>query len=330
MGTTHFKAMAQLSGATVTAVCTRDRKKLKGDWSSVKGNFGDSGGVQNLAGITAYSDIHSLIRDPNVDLVDICLPTPMHVEVAVEAMERGKHVLCEKPIALSLRDADRMLDAADRTGRRLMVAHVLRFFPEFALVKRLADSRDLGSLLGAHLKRVISAPEWGAKGWFSDAEKTGGAALDLHIHDTDFVHYLFGRPDRVFSSGIVYPNGSVNYLVTNYVYGDRNIAVSAESGSIAMKGLKFEHGYDIFFEKGTLQFDSSWGQPPLLYTEDGGRINPDCTTGDPFAAEIGYAVVCLERGLDPELISGESARDSLATCLAEIRSVKTGRSVKPS
>jgi predicted dehydrogenase len=221
-----------------------------------------------------------------------------------------------------------MLDTAAKQGKHLMVAQVLRFFPEFALIKHLASSGDYGQIVGAHFKRVISMPQWGATDWFADVKQTGGSAIDLHIHDSDFVQYLMGKPDKVFSTGIVYPNGAVNYLVTNYIYEEKNIAISAESGSIAMQGLMFEHGYDLFFEKGTLQFDSSWGQPPVFYTEDGGKTYPESPVRDAFIGEIGYAVDCLDRGVEPDILSGQSARDSLAICLAEVRSVKTGRAVR--
>ncbi|MBI4530521.1 MAG: Gfo/Idh/MocA family oxidoreductase, partial [Candidatus Latescibacteria bacterium] len=159
MGTTHFKAIGELGTAKVTAVCTRDKKKREGDWTGIKGNFGDSGGVHDLTGIHKHTVIDDLINDHDVDLVDICLPSPMHADVAITALRAGKHVLCEKPIALSLKDADRMLDTATQHGKHLMVGQVLRFFPEFALIKHLADAGEYGRIVGAHLKRIISKPE---------------------------------------------------------------------------------------------------------------------------------------------------------------------------
>src|SRR5690606_5921989 len=116
-------------GAKVTAIFTRDEKKLRGDWRGVKGNFGGAGGMHKLSGIDRHRKIGELLNNPNVDLVDICLPTHMHREVAVAAFHAGKDVLVEKPLALALPDADVMIRAAKTAKKQLMVAHVLRFFP---------------------------------------------------------------------------------------------------------------------------------------------------------------------------------------------------------
>ncbi|HEX6972105.1 MAG TPA: Gfo/Idh/MocA family oxidoreductase, partial [Limnochordia bacterium] len=212
MGTTHYKAALSLTGARVGAIVTRDPKKKTGDWRHIRGNFGEGGGVQDLTGVTVYDRLEALLADPSIDLVDLCLPTRLHPSAAIQALEAGKHVLVEKPIALTLEEADRMLDAATRNQRRLFVGQVLRFFPEFALIKRLAESGEYGALLGLHLKRVISKPDWGSGDWFSRAEETGGPVIDLHIHDADFVQYLFGMPDRIGAGGFVSPDGQVLYL----------------------------------------------------------------------------------------------------------------------
>ena len=126
MGVTHFKAIEKVKGAKVTAINTRDSRKLRGDWRSVQGNFGGGGGVQDLQGIAAYEHIEDLLADDQVDLVDICLPTTMHYEWTMAALQAGKHVFLEKPIALDLRQSGRMVAAARKRKLRLMVAHVLR------------------------------------------------------------------------------------------------------------------------------------------------------------------------------------------------------------
>src|SRR5262249_50099556 len=153
--------------------------------------------------------------------LDICLPTYLHKETAIAALKAGKHVMVEKPIALSIEDADEMVETARETGRALMVGQVLRFFPEFAHIKQVMESGHYGELAAIHLKRVISKPTWARDDWFADTSKTGGAVVDLHIHDADFVQFLFGMPQQVFASGIVGPDGQVSYLVTEYLYEGR-------------------------------------------------------------------------------------------------------------
>jgi predicted dehydrogenase len=327
MGVTHFKAAREVSGARVAAISTRDPKKLSGDWSSIQGNFGDSGGVQDVSQIARYEEWRDLLRDDSIDLVDICLPTHLHRDVAIAALEAGKHVLVEKPLALSLRDADAMIAAANQANRLLLVGQVLRFFPAFAEARAIVESGDYGALLGAHLKRIISAPSWSKDDHFSDVAKSGGPALDLHIHDTDFVHYLAGVPDSVRATGIVAANGAVLYLQSQYLYADKKISVSSQSGAIAAPGLAFEHGFDIYLENATLQFNNlCTGEDIWIYT--GGEkkvLRPQ--RPDAFVAQLQHASDCVASGVESDLISAASARRALQVCLLEQQAALTGDTV---
>lgn len=328
MGVTHFKAYPQVEGAQVAAIFTRDRKKLEGDWSDVRGNFGGAGGQQDLSGIKKYDNLDAMLADPDIDVIDLCLPSYLHRELGIKALEAGKHVLVEKPIALSVEDADAMIEAAERTGKLLMVAQVLRFWPEFALIKDLLNSGEYGALRGAHFKRVISRPDWsGDNNWFADPAKTGGPVVDLHIHDTDFVHYLFGPPAAVWSTGTVSPAGGVDYLVTEYQYPGQNICVTAQGGAIATKGIEFEHGYDVYFERAMLKHNSSTTPQVEVYLEDGEKQVLTPTISDAFAQQLRTAVEGVTTGVLPAALSAASARNSLRTVLAEAESVKTGKPV---
>jgi predicted dehydrogenase len=328
MGVTHFKAYPQVEGAQVTAIFTRDPKKLAGDWSNVRGNFGDAGGVQDLSGLKKYDQLEALLADPEIDLIDLCLPSYLHRDLAIRAMEAGKHVLVEKPIALTVEDADAMIAAAEKTGRLLMVAQVLRFWPEFAAIKDLMDSGELGALRAANFKRVISKPDWSGDDWFSDPNKTGGPVVDLHIHDTDFVQYLFGPPAAVWSTGILADNGQVDYLATQYLYPGRNLCVSAQSGALATKGVPFEHGFDVYFEHGMLKHNSSTTPKLELHREDGTTEELTPRVSDGFAEQLRVATEGAASGKLPELVAGRTARSSLATVLAEAESVRSGRPVQ--
>ncbi len=328
MGVTHFKAYPQVEEAQVAAIFTRDRKKLEGDWTEVRGNFGGGGGVQDLTGIKKYDDLDAMLADPEIDLIDLCLPSFLHRDLAIRALEAGKHVLVEKPLALTVEDADAMIAAAERTGRLLMVAQVLRFWPEFAAIKDLLESGEYGALRGAHFKRVISRPDWSGDNWFADAAKTGGAVVDLHIHDTDFIQFLFGRPSAVWSTGSVSEGGQVDYLVTEYQYPGKNICVTAQSGAVAQKGIEFEHGYDVYFEQAMLKHNSSTTPKVEVYTADGGKHELEPRIKDGFAEQLRTAVRGVATGELPPVIAARSGRDSLATVLAEAESVKTGRPVE--
>jgi len=327
MGMIHFLAARQLRDARVVAVCSRDPKKLAGDWRDIRGNFGPRGEIMDLSAIKRYESLDRLLADPEIDLVDICNPTHLHPDTAIRALKAGKHVLVEKAIALDPKDADAMLDARSQAGKLLMVAHVLPFFPEFAYAAEAIRSGRWGRVLGAHFKRVISRPDWTAE--IGDAQLTGGPAVDLHIHDTHFIGLLCGVPKRVFSSGVI-DNGAVSYLNTQYLYGPNGPAVSCSSGALAQKGREFVHGYEIYLEKATLVYES--GICPLtVLTADGKSEQPQLNGGgDPtaaFAAEIQAAVDGAAVGREPDLLSGRLARDALVLCHKECESVKTGEAV---
>ena len=317
MGVTHFRSYASVPGARVVALADTDPARRAGDWSKVGGNFGASLGQVDLAGIRGHATVEELVADPDVDMVDICLPTEAHPAAAITAMEAGKHVMVEKPIALTLAEADRMLATAERTGRLLMVGHVLRFFPEFALLKEAMDDGRFGALKGLHLKRMAAFPTW-----MQNPERMGGAAIDLHIHDTDFVRHLFGEPLSVSAVGVVGANGLVDYLVTAYQIAGRDTAVTAQSGWITHRG--FEHGYDAYFEAATIVFDSATGKPPLAIAPDHSEREAELPKQDAFVTELTRATAAVARGQADPWIAGASARASLALVLRETDSACHG------
>src|SRR3954447_3676509 len=148
MGMIHYLAARNLKGAQVTALCSRDQKKLAGDWRGIRGNFGPPGTVMDLAGVKKYNALDALLADPDIDLIDVCNPTHLHPDTARRALQAGKHVLVEKAIALQPADADAMVAAAPQAGNLFMVAHVLPFFPEFAYAAQAVRDGRYGKLLG--------------------------------------------------------------------------------------------------------------------------------------------------------------------------------------
>lgn len=338
MGMTHFEGSKKVLNGAITAIATRDQAKLSGDWSSIQGNFGPRGGQVDLSKIQKYSDYHELLSDPDIDLVDICLPTDQHEKVVLEALAAGKHVLVEKAISLDLAAADRMVEAAKRAGKLLMVAHVLPFFPEFRFAAETIKSQKYGKLRAAHFRRVISKPDWSAD--MSDLRKTGGPGIDLHIHDTHFIGLVCGVPRAVYSRGIL-EQGFAQHLTTQYLFDDPELTVSCLSNGIAAKGLPFGHGFEIYLEQATLLYDfCTLGNEPFLnrpltlVTADGKVTLPTLDGGtewcSAFTAEIQVAVDAVRSGQEPALLSGSLARDALKLCYLEAESVRTGQTMKVS
>jgi len=336
MGMIHYYAYRKVQGAEVIAICTRSQKKLNGDWRDIQGNFGPRGGMEDLSSLRKYNNLDDILADKDIDMLDICLPTHMHPEASIAGLNAGKHVLVEKPIALDLDAANEMVAAAEKTGRYLMVGHVLPFFPEFAYVRKAAESGEYGKLVGGHLKRIITDPTWSED--IADYSKTGGPGIDLHIHDTHFIQLIGGMPDSVYSRGMLIEDRYVKYLSTQYIYDDKEVCLTAASGAISQPGRAFAHGYEIYLEKATILFESATlgnegvtSMPVTLLTSDGEVYNPDMGAGDPvdsFTAEIQYAVDSIRNNKTPTALSGEGARDALLLCYKEAESVKMGETVK--
>jgi predicted dehydrogenase len=327
MGMIHYLAARRLKGARVTAICSRDPRKRAGDWRGIRGNFGPRGTQMDLSRVKGYPQLDQLLDDPEIDLIDICNPTEQHGATALKALRAGKHVLVEKAIALEAKEADAMVKTAGQAGRLLMVAHVLPFFPEFAFAAAAVRDGRYGRLRGGHFKRVIAKPDWSSE--IADPAKTGGPAVDLHIHDTHFIGLIAGVPEKVFSCGLE-ENGAVTYLTTQYLYGDGGPAISCSSGAVSQKGREFVHGYELYLEGATLVYES--GTAPLtVLTADGKARQPKLKGGgDPLAAfttEIQAAVEGVHKGREPDLLSGKLARDALVLCHKECQSVRTGRAV---
>jgi predicted dehydrogenase len=337
MGMTHFEAARQLRNGRIAAIATRNEKKLRGDWSDIQGNFGPRGSANvDLTGVAPHADYRRILDDPNIDLVDICLPTDRHESVTLEALAAGKHVLVEKPIAIELAAAERMLAAARKAKKLLMVAHVLPFFPVFRWAREAIESGKYGKLRSAFFRRVITPPDWSSD--MQDFRKLGGWGIDLHIHDNHYIGLVCGVPQGVFSRGLLAGN-LVNHVATNYVYADPEKTVTSISGGIAANGLKFAHSFEIFLENATLQYDagtygSDWveNRPLTLIGNDGSIQTPDpggrtewCGA---FTDELQEAVDAVSKGAEPATINAGLACDALRLCVAEGQSIAAGEVVE--
>ncbi|SFJ06768.1 Gfo/Idh/MocA family protein [Planctomicrobium piriforme] len=333
MGMTHFEAYRQVQGGQVAAIATRNARKLAGDWSDIQGNFGPRGSAEtDLTGVKTYLEYRDLLNDPDIDLVHVCLPTDQHESVTLEALAAGKHVLVEKPIAIELEAADRLLNAATKANRLLMVAHVLPFFPEFRWACEQIHSGKYGQLKGAALRRVIAPPEWSAD--ISDFRKLGGWGIDLHIHDNHYLGLLCGTPRSVFSRGLL-KEGFVNHVSTQYVYDNPDLTVSCISGGIAAPDLKFAQSFEFLLDDATIQFDAGtygdqWvvNRPLTLISREHGVETPQPGGGSTWCAafteEIQAAVSAVSSGKVPLALSATLATDALKICYAEAESIRRG------
>ncbi len=335
MGMIHYLAARRVEQAQVVALCSRDPKKLAGDWTSIQGNFGPRGTQMDLSGIALYDDYAALLADPRVDLVDLCVPNELHGRMAIQALQAGKPVLVEKPIALTMHEADAMVAAAREAGKPLMVGHVLPFVPEFAFALEAVRSGRYGTIRAAHFTRVISKPDWSSD--IADPSKSGGPAIDLHIHDTHFISLLCGVPRAVHSRGVV-ENGTVVHLTTQYLFQTPNLAVSCVSGALSQAGRPFTHGFQLYLDGATIAFEFAnlGGQghvamPLSVILPDGSVERPELGTGDPvdgFVRELAVATEAVAQGRTAPQLAGDLARQALLLCLAEVDSIRAGQVVE--
>jgi len=324
MGNMHFGCYRSNAKAKITAIADLNVKKLSGDWSDIVGNIAGGAGRVDLSGIKTYQSAEDLIADAEVEVVDICLPTYLHCKYTLMALAAGKHVLCEKPIALTVADADRMIAAARKARRNLMIGHCIRFWPEWSWLKDVIKRKKYGRVLSVHFSRLSPLPTWGWENWLATGSKSGGAAVDLHIHDTDFINYIFGIPKKVSSVGIIGPTKAFDHIETIYHYNNR-IKISADGGWEAQPGFPFRMAYQVFCETASIEYDSRLTPALAIYMKDGSvRTAEDegIVAGDGYHAEIDYFLDCIASGKKPTVCRAEDARNSLAVVLREIASAR--------
>ncbi len=255
-------------------------------------------------------------------MLDICLPGHLHEEYAVRAMRDGYHVLCEKPMARTLAQADRMIRVARETDRKLMVAQCLRFAPNLNQLKNFIDTGKYGKLLRLDMRRNGDLPK---NSWYRDPKKSGGALLDLHLHDTDYINYVFGIPQSVRTYGIVRDTGGIDDLMTAYQYKKTGPVINSE-GSWC-KGVWFNSIIAVF-QKATVEakgftelkiYQVDQAKPEELKFEK---------NGNPYFNEIAYFAECVLKNREPEQCMPQSTRDSIRIAAAEERSARARRQIR--
>jgi predicted dehydrogenase len=332
MGMIHYLTYRKLSGVRVAAICEVNEKRLTGDWTDIKGNFGPPGEQMDLTGVATYTKLDDMLAGTQLDLVDVTLPPAMHANATIAALKAGKHVFCEKPMSLTLPECQRMSAAAREADRRLFVGHVLPFFPEYHWAYEAAHSGRYGALQGGAFRRVISDPAWLTNFW--NAEQVGGPLFDLHVHDAHFIRLLFGMPDEVISRGRT-KNGLPEFWHSMFTYKDKGYLVEATSGCRPQQGRAFNHGFEIHFERATLLFEfaviggeGAYLCPPTLLDESGKAHRVNLGDGDPmnaFEAELRNATDCVRKNQESDILSGALAQDAVRLCQMEADSIRSSR-----
>ncbi|MBI1337641.1 MAG: gfo/Idh/MocA family oxidoreductase [Phycisphaera sp.] len=322
MGRTHLDVYTKLPDVQVVALADIDAERLHGRTQATGNIDGQARGGGNLADAKKYDEGKKLIRDKNVEVVDICLTTPMHLAYARAAMRAGKHVLVEKPLARTYRDAKKLADLTEHYPSLAMPAQCMRFWPGWTNLKQAITDHRYGKVLSATFRRLGGHP---GGDFYSNGELCGGAILDLHIHDTDFVNYCFGLPDAVSSHGYTTVTGEPDHVVTAYHYNDKTgPLVVAEGGWSMAKGFGFKMLFTVNFEHATLDFDLA-RPDKLLLTQPGQKTQPvPLDPGMGYEYEIKYFLDCVRRNEAPKTVTLHDAAIGVAIVEAERKSVLAG------
>ena len=177
--------------------------------------------MDKYPGPRQYLNFDEMLEKEELDIVDICLPTYLHPDYAIKAMEKGINVLCEKPISLNRDDVERVYAAAEKNKVKFMVAQVLRFWPEYEKVKEFYDNKTYGKLLCGRMQRLGNTPKWSWDGWMMDEKRSGLVPFDLHIHDLDFMVYAFGMPEVKYQYRSKLPDQ--DFISLSYDFGEFSI-----------------------------------------------------------------------------------------------------------
>jgi len=325
MGRVHINAYASAAAAglpcRVLAVCDPDPARRTG-LSAAGGNLGPRGPerIFDPAVVAAHADPGELLRDPRIALVSICTYTESHVELALRALEAGRHVLIEKPVSLEVPPVRRLADAARGARTLCMPAMCMRFWPGWDWLHDRIHDGSLGAVRSATFQRMGSGPSWSAE-FYRDAARSGGAFHDLHIHDADFIYWCFGRPRAVTTTG------TDQHLTTLYHYGQSPPHIAAEGAWDLAPTAGFRMRYLVNFERATAEFDLTHPTPARLHRESGTDvIDTGPLTG--YDMEIRHLVSVIAAGSRDIRATLDDALAVAQMMEAEARSLRAGGTVE--
>lgn len=295
MGSTHVKAWQSVPGAELFAVISSDESKLAGDLSGIQGNLGGRGERFDFSRLRRYRSLDEALADREIDAVDLCIPTAQHAPAATAALRAGKHVLVEKPLALTPAQSDALVEEARRAGRVLMAGHVLRFMPQYRTLAELLPG--LGYVHSALFRRRCAAPAWSR--WLADPAQSGGGVFDLLIHDLDMCLRLFGKPRAVSASGSVDLTRGIDFVLAQLHYDGRG-PVTVTGGWHHPATYPFSMEFTVVAQDGTLDY-SSLARPLTIYTAEATSAAMALEENDPWVDELAYFTECAAQGREPEL-----------------------------
>ena len=284
------------------------------------------------ADAVVYTSAEELLEDESIDAVSICLPTPLHVDIALAAVKAGKNVLIEKPLALNAADAGRVVAAAEAQAELvIMPAMCMRFWPGWRWLREQVTAGSWGKVRHATFQRFGERPGWGGD-FYNDAASCGGAILDLHIHDVDFIRACFGDPAAVSATGMTGPSGGIDHISARFSFPDGPEWVVAEGGWLECQDFPFVMRYLVQFEEATACFDL--GRDPVLEVHHRGGASetverPGLGSVTGYEREIGHFLDCIIEGQPSTEISIADGAAAIRLVESERESIQSGMPASP-
>lgn len=322
LGQMHLRNYLKFDDVEVVALADLDKNLREGKFADIEVNLGKPDESVKIGAVRSYADYHEMYADDDIDVVSICLPTDLHAGAAITALEAGKNVFCEKPIAITVEQGRHMLDAAVANHKTLMIGHSLRFKADYLAVERILQSGIYGKVLAASFARCGAAPGWGSGNWFSSPKRSGGAVVDLHIHDADLCVWWWGKPADI-SAGGAFVGDSPNILHSRWRY-ENGPAVQFETSWDPTGTVPFYYGFRIIFEKATAIFDSRTSKGIELFTEteSGKNILEDMEQTHHLELEDRYFLDCVSQNRFPDRCPPAESLLALECVIEEARQLK--------
>lgn len=268
----------------------------------------------------------------NVDVVDICAPTHLHHDFVLQAAAARKHIICEKPLARTLEQGRAMLDACRDANVKLLVAHVVRFFPQYALAKQNVANGSIGKPAVVRLARESARPKRPPNNWFFDFEKSGGMLLDLMIHDFDYARWIAGEVETVFAKNIVsnHPDAPLDFGLA--ILKHKSGALSHITGAWAFPPPNFRTAIEIAGDAGLIEWKSADTPPLEFFLHQRAGDFPDVglpsspLSEDPYTTQLQEFYSALINDA-PTRVTAEDGLAALQIALAAIESARTAKPI---
>ncbi len=325
MGRMHYRVFQEIPDAQLVAICDSDEKRLK-DTTGKAGNVPGADKPLDLTGINLYTDFDEMLEKEQLDAVTIALPSYLHRDYTIKALDAGVNTFCEKPMAIDLEQCRQMIEAAEKNGKILQVGHCLRFWPEYEKTKQMLETGDYGKVKAATFQRLSLPPTWSWDNWLLDGKRSGGALLDLHIHDADYIQYVFGLPKAVSAHGVKGPSNHYDHVVASYIYDDPKV-VTAEGGWVMTPSFGFEMSFNIICEKATFVYDCTRQPPFKVCLTKGEPVIPEVEKHDGYHREMIHFFKKIAGEDVPDIMTPQQSFDSIKLILAESKSIETGKEI---